>query len=879
MIRAYLRSLFRRGRVESELNDELSFHLEMETQANLRRGLDPAEARRRAVLDFGGVERHKEACRDEQAARPLHDLGRDLRYAGRSLRRSPGFTAAAVLTLALGIGATTAVFSLVDGVLLRPLAYPQAERLYTLFEAQPQGQMRSASYPTFQEWRRRAAPFASLAFVRGEDVLVRGSEGPQRFVGAFISGDYFRVMGTRPLLGRTPSGDREAVLSHKLWKQYFAGERSAVGRTISTREGPFTIVGVMPPGFVAPIWADMWIPVGGLPPEQAKLLADPRIHVDSEVVARLAPGMTEAGMRTRMNALAAGLVAEGAGDAGWTQVGFFSAREQAIGPGVEGRLAVLGAAVALVLLIACVNVANLLLAQATARQRELAIRTALGAGRGRLVRQLLAEGALVGLAGGVVGAAAAVAAVGFLRTRAPDALPRLAEVSVDARVLAFALAMSLGTVLVFGLLPALRGSRGDLAGALRGGRGGAGRAATRGRAALVVVEVALSLMLVVGAGLLIRGLGRLQATDAGFDPNGVVTLRVFPPAPRYADEAAARELYRRLREAAASVPGVRHAALANHIPMTGGSAVTRVQTSGPAPAEGDMVFYRSVSPEYFSAMRSRLLRGRFMQDADLAGLGGGVVITRSLAKAFFPGKDAVGQSVTLTRAAQGRPGMGDPMAARVVGVVEDERQFDLVTDPPPTVFVPYSWDPWTHIVVIARTDGDPARVVPALRRAVLAVEPEIPVAGTGPWMGFRTLRETMAGTLEGQRLNAILLAVFAVSALVLAAVGIFGVMAYVVAQRTPEIGVRLALGARPADVVRWVTWQTLRLAGAGLVLGFAGAMAATPILRSELYGVSATDPAVLLAVLAVFGAVAFLAGYLPARRAARVPPITALRAE
>jgi predicted permease len=879
MIRAYLRSLFGRSRVERELDDELGFHVEMETKANLRRGMSPDEARRRALLDFGGVEGHKEACRDEQAARPLHDLGRDLRYAGRALRRSPGFTAAAVLTLALGIGSTTAVFSIVDGVLLRPLAYPDAERLHTLFEAQPQGQMRSASYPTFQEWRRRAEPFARMAFVRGEDVLVRGTEGPQRFVGAYISSDYFGVMGTRPLLGRTPSAGREAVLSHKLWKKYFAGESSAVGRTISTREGPLTIVGVMPAGFVAPIWADMWIPVGGLAPDKAKLLADPRVHVDSEVVARLAPGVTVEGARARMNALAAGMVAEGSGEAGWTEVGFFSAREGAIGPGVEGRLAVLGAAVALVLLIACVNVANLLLAQATARRREFAIRTALGAGRGRLVRQLLAEGALVGLAGGVVGAAAAVLAVRLLRSRAPDALPRLAEVSVDARVLAFALAVSLATVLLFGLVPALRGSRGELAGALRGGRGGAGRGATRGRAALVVIEVALSLMLVVGAGLLIRGLGRLEATEKGFDPDNVVTLRVFPPEPRYADEAAARELYRRLREAAAAVPGVRHAGLANHIPMTGGSAVTRVQTSGAAPAEGDVVFYRSVSPEYFSAMGSRLLRGRFMQEADLAGPGGGVVITRSLAKAFFPGKEAVGQSVTLFRAAQGRPGMGDPMAARVVGVVEDERQFDLVADPPPTVFVPYTWDPWTHIVVIARADGDPARVVPALRRAVLAVEPEIPVAGTGPWMGFRTLNEMMAGTLEGQRLNAVLLAVFAASALVLAAVGIFGVMAYVVAQRTPEIGVRVALGARPTDVVRWVTWQTLRLAGAGLVLGFAGAMATTPLLRSELYGVSAADPAVLLTVLAVFSAVALLAGYLPARRAARVPPITALRTE
>jgi predicted permease len=526
-------------------------------------------------------------------------------------------------------------------------------------------------------------------------------------------------------------------------------------------------------------------------------------------------------------------------------------------------------------------VANLLMAQATARRRELAIRTALGAGRGRLVRQLLAEGALLGAAGGVLGALAGVAGVGFLRARAPNALPRLAEVAVDGRVLAFALAVSLATVLLFGLMPAVRGSSGDLAGTLRGGnsRSGVSRGAARGRAALVVVEVALALMLVAGAGLLIRGLDRLQSTEAGFDPNGVVTLRVFPPEQRYADEGAARELYRQLREATAAVPGVRDAALANHIPMTGGNAVTRVVTGRPAPAQGDMVYYRSVSPEYFTTLRSRLTRGRLMRSEDLAGPGGGVVVNRALADAFWPGKDPLGESVTLFRAAQGRPGMGDPMAARIVGIVENERQRDLVTDPGPTVFVPYTWDPWTHIVVLARTEGDPRSVVPAMRRAILGVEPEIPVAGTGPWMGFRTLSEMMAGTLEGQRLNATLLAVFAASALVLAAVGIFGVMAYVVAQRTAEIGVRVALGARPADVARWVTWQTLRLAGAGLVLGLLGALAATPILRSELYGVSPTDPAVFGGVLAVFAAVALLAGYLPARRASRVSPITALRAE
>jgi putative ABC transport system permease protein len=889
-LRLRIRTLLKRDVVEQELDDELRFHIEMQTEENLRRGMSPEEARRQAILLFGGVEGHKEACRDARGLGWLEEVRQDAGYGLRVLRRSPGFAAVAVLTLALGIGATTAVFSIVDGVLLRPLVYPEAERLFVLWEQSRQGGLRPASYPAFEDWREQSEAFSEIAYIRGEDVVIRDPEGSRRLIGAFASGDFFQMMGTAPLLGRTfsheGSGDaRVAVLSHRLWLQHYGGDPGVLRQTLPTPHGPLTVIGVMPPGFVAPVWADLWLPLEALPPSGRYALSQRNLHADSQIMGRLAPGMSPERAEAEMATIAARLAAAYPDDSEWTRVSLSSLREQVLGD-VDSRLLVLGLAVALVLLVACVNIANLQLARASVRTREFAVRAALGAGRSRLLRQMLTESVLLGIAGGAIGVVLAAVGIRMLRSAAiaewsaDPVLPRLYEVVVDGRVLAFALAISLAAAVLFGVLPALRASTTDLLEPLKSATPGASssREILTLRAALVVGQVALALMLMVGAGLLIRTFWELQRAELGFEPERVVTVRIFPPSPRYADAAAAGELYRRLREAAAAVPGVRDAALANHLPLVGGAMPTRMITGGEPPAGGELVLYRTVSPEYFSTLGTPLVRGRPLGTEDMAGPGG-VVINETAAREFWPGEDPIGRSVTVHKAAQSRPDLGEPITAQVVGIVGDERFFDLSSPPPPAVFVPYTWNPWDNIFLAVRAEGDPSALIPALRRAVLEVDPDLPVAGPGFQTEFHTIEEYLAGNLESQRFNATLLGAFAASAFLLAIIGIFGVMMYLVVRRTREIGVRIALGARPRDVVRQIAGQTLRLAALGIALGLAGSLAATRLLRSLLHGVSATDPAVFAFVVGSFLLAAVVAGLFPARRAAQVDPVVALRAD
>lgn len=890
-MRLRLRALLDREGMDADLDDELRFHLEMETEANLRRGLDPIEARRQAVLLFGGVERFREECRDVRGVRPLVELWRDARFGMRMLRKSPGFTLVAILTLALGIGATTVVFSLANSVLLRPLVYPDAERIFVLWEQHRVQGLRPASYPGFRQWKEQSRSFSGLAFIRGEDFILRGPEGPQRLTAAFASGDFFQVLGTPPRLGRVfaeeaPGEERVVVLSDRLWRHRFGSDPGIVGRSISTPEGSFTVVGVMPPGFNAPFWADMWLPIEALPPSDRYALEQPNLHVDAQVMARLAPGSTREAAEAEMRAIALRMaVAYPEDSAEWTRVSLTSLPEEVLGD-VDARLRLLGAVVLLVLLVTCVNIANLQLARASVRAREVAVRAALGAGRGRLIRQLLAESLVLALAGGLLGAALAAVGVRLLRRSSEDwwrdpLLPRLDELAVDGRVLAFALVLSLSTVLVFGLLPALRAAASDLLEPLKSGTPGAGadRGTIRTRAVLVVVQVALALMLVVGAGLLTKSLWRLQQVELGFEPDHLATVRIIPPSPRYDDAQAAAELYRRLREAMAAVPGVREAALANHLPLVGGAMPTRLEANGqPRPEGSDLVLFRTVSPEYFTTLRTRLLQGRVLSASDLAGPGG-VVVNQAAVRRFWPDGSPIGRQVTVYKAAQGRSDLGEPITATVVGVIEDERFFDLRSEPPPAVYVPYTWNPWGNIFVTVRTDADPQALIPTLRRAVLEIDPDLPVDGPGFQTEFHTVDEYIAGQLEGQRLNTLLMGGFGAVAFLLAVLGIFGVMAYLVVRRTREIGLRIALGAQPQEVARHVTGQTLRLASIGIGLGLVGAFFATRVLHGLLFGVSVTDGGIFVATTLGFAVAALLASLLPARRAARIDPMVALRTD
>ncbi|CAN5886408.1 ABC transporter permease [soil metagenome] len=838
------------------------------------------------------IERHREATLDEYRIRPLDDLERDIRHGTRSLLRTPLHTLTAVLTLALGIGAATAMFTVINGVLLRPLVYADADRLYLLYESGVAGGQRPPSYPSFQDWERQAGTFDALAFIRGDEFRLRGDDGTQRLLAGYASDGFFRTVRMAPYLGRvfgermTASDMTEGdviVLSYDVWRKRFGGDADILGRSVSTADATYTVIGVMPPGFRLPQWADVWIPIRSIPADAAFALTQRDLHVDAEAWGLLASGVGEAAARSDLSRVISGLAdawpEAAAGE--WRDASLVPARDRIIGSSAAEQLRIVVAAVALLLLIVCVNVAGLQLARGAGRVREVAVRAALGASRGRLVRQLLTESVLVAVTGGILGAVLAFIAVNAVAARLPTLLPRFDEVGVEAQTLAFAAAITMLTALAAGIVPAVRASAAGLTPAMREGSGGAGssRGAARLRGSLVTAQVALAVVLTVASGLLLRSLWTLQAADPGFTTYNAVALRVFPPA-QYADAQAAATLYRELQDAVRRVPGVTEVALSNHLPLAGGFMATRVETGGPPPAGGQVAIIRTISQEYFHVMGARRVSGRLLNAADFAGAGTGLVINRATAQRFFPDDaDPVGRSITIYQSAQGRPDYGEPIQAAVVGIVENEHFLGVDITPPPAVFVPYTWMVWPNISIIARTRVAPERLVPALRRAVQQVDPDIPVAGPGRQAEWRPMSTFAADSLRQRRVMAWLLAGFATSALLLSALGLFGMTAYLVAQQRREIGVRTAIGASRGAIVRMVTGHALRLAIAGVVIGIPAAFGAARVLRSQLFGVTATDPTTVAVATAVFLAAALLAAAVPAVRALRVSPTEALRAE
>lgn len=812
---------------------------------------------------------------------------RDLRFAVRSLARSPGFTAIAVLTLALGIGANTAIFSVVYSVLLRPLAYAEPERLISIRAAfsSTGAQDVPASQPEYHDYLRGVSALQDLAAVYPININLTGLGEPQRIQASVVSDNYFRLLGVAPAMGRdfTPDDDRGqigyvAIISHDLWRKRFGGDPNIIGKTVRLDDDPMSIIGVMPPGFrhvlesgISPM--EVWAPISLDNPDPDFLnVRGARVY---DLIGRLKPGRTVEDAATELAGVSRRL-RDQYPDAyptgqGWHAVATPLA-EQAVGD-VRPALLVLLGAVGFVLLIGCANVANLLLARATVRERELALRTALGSSRGRLVCQLLTESLVLAALGGGLGLLLAIWGTSALGRVVGLYLPRAGEIDLSVAVLGFTAFLIILTGVAFGLLPALQASRADLQGVLKDtGRGTSGAPRTRMRAALVVAEVAIALMLLAGAGLMLRSFQRLMAVEHGFDPDRLLTLQVWLPVPndrsqgRFQTHEQRRTFYDRALAAVQAVPGVREAGAISRLPLRGRADVRITIEGRPVGTEDPPISVegRLVSPNYFETMGIPLLAGEGLPELTDSISNRSVVVNRTMAEKYWPGTDAVGRRL--------RFGNGGPWIT-VVGVVGDVRQIGLTEPPKEEVYSSYRVVSPNEMTIVVRTGDDPERLGAAVTAAIREVDPEQPV------FGVMSMQRVIENVSAERRISMVLLLLFAGMALLLSAIGIYGVMAYTTTQRRHEIGIRLALGAGGVDVLRLVVGQGMRLVVGGLLAGVIGAWALSRVLTSQLFGVSAQDPATYLGVALLLGLVALVATWLPARRATRVDPMISLRSE
>jgi putative ABC transport system permease protein len=877
-----LRSLIWKTSVPEEVEAELQFHVDMRTEEYVARGMEPGQARAAALARFGNIGDVEKACRkigsrrEESMRRAewLAELGQDLRYAVRQLIQNRGFTAVAVLTLALGIGANSAVFSVVNAVLLRPLGYDSPDQLVMVWTGEA-GTEGSSSAPDFLEWRERARSFESIAGISNASYALTGEGPAQRVRGMQVSANFFTVLRAPAAVGRTffagedqSGAPKVAVLGYDFWRSHFGGDPRVVGREIRLDGELYTVVGVDRPGLNFSR-TEVWTPLVFSPD---RLTAMARGSRYLGVLGRLRPGVSVSQAGAELNRIQSDLAARFPDtNADAPIVTVVPLKEQVVGL-VEPALLVLLGAVALVLLIACVNVANLQLVRATGRRAEVAVRTALGASRSRLLRQLLTESVVLAVISGVAGLILGAWGTRLLMRLADGAVPRAAEVGLDGRVVAFTMLVALGTGLLFGLVPALQASRSDVATALReGGRSGsAGPRANRLRSSLVVGELALALVLLVGAGLLIKSFYRLQHVDPGFEPTGLLTFDLSLPETKYATTDAQRRFADELLERMQRLPRARSAALIFGVPFGGMNRSGTFKIGGrPVPAPGqepESEFY-STSPSYFATMSIPILRGRAFTEQDRSRRPGAFVIDQSAARRFFPNEDPIGRQIMLDAEVD-----GVPLSGEVVGIAGEVRHDDLSRHPEPQIYVPLATDPSPRLTVVIRSQGDPSLLTKTAEAVVRALDPDLPV------YGVQTMTDRLSQSVGRPRLYTVLLAIFAGVALSLAAVGIYGVMSYAVSQRAHELGIRIALGAERRDVWQLVVGQGMLLTCIGLGIGVVLAALATRVVRSLLFGVGPTDAVTYGMVAGVLASVALVACYVPARRAARVDPMDALRA-
>jgi predicted permease len=863
--------------IAADVDDELRFHLEMRERDFLAAGLSPTAAREETLARFGDPDKVARWLRDHDTRKlrrsrrtqAMSDLLQDIRYGLRRLWKAPGFTLAVVLVLALGIGATTAIFSVIDAALLRPLPYPEAERLVAVYGP---GQ-NPFSFPQYLDWKRDTEVFADLGTYWKTTYTLTGAGEPELLRVGQMSASVPRMLGVVPRVGRlfTPAEDltgseRVILLSEGLWRRRFGGDPRILGRTLTLGAQPYTVIGIIPPGrrstvptaLAAAQELDAWTSLR-LNEKNA-----PRDMQFLDVLGRLRPGLGLAQAEKRTVSFARGLKEA----VGTDQDVELVPLERLVIGNARPLLIALAGAVAMVLLIACTNVANLLLARAAVRRREIAVRAALGAARGRLVRQLLVESLLLALLGGGAGVLVAWAGVAGLRALGPGSVPRLAEATVDAKILGFALVLSLCTGLLFGLLPALRASRADLGEVMKeGGRGTAGGPAReRLRGTLIVAEVALSFALLIGAGLLLRSLERLLAVDKGFDAEHVMTSYLLLPFNSYPEGHQQAAFFREVRERVQALPGVQAAALVSDIPLGGGSN-GGFAIEGREYPRGKEPFAekRIASPGYFDVLSIPVLAGRVFSERDIAGAPPVVVVNQALAQRYFPGESPLGKHVDFRWETRGMQ--------EIVGVVGDVREQALDQPARPAIYIPYAQRPaeWANLLV--RTTGDPNGIVPSLRRVVAELDRNLPLAEV------RTLEDVEAAGLADRRLAMALFGVFSGLSLVLAALGLYAVISYMVVQRRQEIGIRMALGARTEQVVRSVLRQGMALIGIGVIVGAIAALWLGRFLAGLVFGVGTTDPITFGSVALLLATTALLASMIPALRAAHVDPASVLRSE
>ena len=877
---------------ESRIIRELATQLEDFYGEALARGATEVEAAAHAAAQIADWDRMARDVlgADRQHARPRLDrvadrldrgthagagrfhvianIVRDARYAFRQLVRTPGFTFVTIVTLALGIGATSAIFSVVNGVLLRPLPFPDSEELVRVYEIVPQYGRFSVAPGTFLDWKRQATVFERMAAISGGRATFAGAEGPEQVPGASVSAELFDLLRVQPMLGRTftpsedaPGRNSVAVLSHATWQRRFGADPGVLGRTISVNDQPVTIIGVMPPDFSFPArTTEFWVPIALNPANATRgghFLA---------VIARRKAGVTSEQANAEMKTIAARLAQQYEQNAN-ESAEIVPLHEQIVGS-IRLALLTLFAAVAVVVLIACANVANLLLVRASVREKEIAIRTALGAGRTRLVLQMLAESLVLAIAGGALGLLLAYLAIPAIRTLSAGGIPRVDDVSIDARVLGFAAFLSMATGLAFGLAPAWQACRSSVGTVLKeGGRSSASSSGRWLRSGLMVVEVALSIVLLVGAALLLRSFSRLTSVDPGFDADRVLAFLVALPRTTYPEDHHRAAFFDQMTRKLAAIPQVRAVGLVQSLPIRGDYVLSfSIQGRPPArPGEEASANYRSASPNYFRAMGIPVLQGRSFSERDTETALKVAVVDQAFVDRHFPDEDPIGRGIDI--------GNGTDGFYEIVGVVGDVRHAGLDSDPTPTMYVPFRQDMFGGMWVVASTDGDPAALAPAARQVIRELDARLPASQIGP------LSTVLSESVAQRRFSMLLLGLFALIALFLASVGLYGVVAYTVSQRTQEIGLRMAIGAQAGDVVRMVVGGGMKLACAGVAIGIAGALALSRLVESMLYEVTPVDPASYAATTVLLLAVAALACYLPARRAMRVDPLTALRQE